>query len=496
MNELIAQIRDSLRNLLPIVAVVAFFQLAVIQEIPDGLPEIAFGMVLVVFGLALFLQGLELSIFPVARNLSNEFARKGSLPLLICFGFCLGFAAVIAEPALIAVAQQAQDVSGGRIHALTLRVLVATSVGAVVALGVMRTLLGHNLHRYMIVGYLVVVTVTFFAPPEIIGLGYDSGGVTTNVITAPLIVSLGVGLAASLRGRNALMHGFGLLGMVVLMPMVAVQLYGIYVYSFADSAAQVSTAMIAQAASGADDGPILAVAFEIARMFLDVLPIVAVIVGFQYLVIQRHITHVKRAMVGFVMVVVGLYAFVVGLKLGLFPIGDRMAVQLAGFDTMLFVYLFAFATGLAATLAEPALIAIGEQAEGAARGRLKATHVRLIAATGVALGITVGAHRIIVGDDFHLYFIGVVALLILTTLLAPKYIVALSYDVGGAGSTAVNVPLVTALGMGLASQIDGRSTLIDGFGLVAFATIVPVVTVMLYSIIAERIVRTQEGEES
>ncbi|MGQ5488871.1 DUF1538 domain-containing protein [Thauera sp. ZXT1-4] len=176
---------------MPIVVVVAVFQLAVIREVPDGLLSMAGGLLIVAIGVALFLQGLELGIFPIGKNLSNEFAKKGSLLLLMVFGFCLGFAAVIAEPALIAVASQAESISGGRIDGFTLRVLVALSVGAVVALGVVRTILGHSLHWYMIVGYLLVVTVTFFAPEEIVGLAYDSGGVTTSEVTVPLVTALG-----------------------------------------------------------------------------------------------------------------------------------------------------------------------------------------------------------------------------------------------------------------------------------------------------------------
>src|SRR5690606_28557704 len=147
------------------------------------------GLFTVVVGVALFLQGLELGIFPIGHNLANEFARKGSLPLLMAFGFCLGCGTVIAEPALIAVADQAELISEGRIDSLVLRLLVAVSVGLVVGLGVVRTLLGHSLHWYMIVGYLVVVVVTFFAPEEIVGLAYDSGGVTTNIVTVPLIAA-------------------------------------------------------------------------------------------------------------------------------------------------------------------------------------------------------------------------------------------------------------------------------------------------------------------
>jgi len=234
-REFLGLLNHSFRNLLPIILVVGIFQFLVIRQVPDAWLPMAVGLLVVVLGVALFLQGLELGIFPIGKNLSNEFARKGSLPLLMIFGFCLGFAAVIAEPALIAVASQAEIISEGRISALTLRLLVAGSVGAVVALGVVRILLGHSLHWYMIIGYIVVVLVTFFAPEEIVGLAYDSGGVTTNIVTVPLIAALGIGLAVSIRGRNALIHGFGLVGLAVMVPMISVQIYGIIVYSFGEA---------------------------------------------------------------------------------------------------------------------------------------------------------------------------------------------------------------------------------------------------------------------
>ncbi|MFO7639757.1 MAG: DUF1538 family protein, partial [Candidatus Competibacteraceae bacterium] len=143
-------LQHSFRNLLPIILVVAFFQGVVMRQVPDDLLSIACGLAVVVLGVALFLQGLEMGIFPIGKNLSNAFARKGSLPLLMIFGFCMGFAAVVAEPALIAVAEQAELISAGRIDGFTLRIIVALSVGGVVALGIMRTVLGHPIHGYMI----------------------------------------------------------------------------------------------------------------------------------------------------------------------------------------------------------------------------------------------------------------------------------------------------------------------------------------------------------
>ncbi|MFW6346612.1 MAG: DUF1538 domain-containing protein, partial [Halomonas sp.] len=235
LREFAHALLHALRNLLPIIIVVVGFQALLFREWPEGGLGMAVGLGIVAVGVALFLQGLELSIFPVGKRLANQFARRGSMPLLMAFGFAIGFSAVVAEPALIAVAEQAYEISDGRIDALTLRLIVAGSVGLVMALGVFRVILGHPLHWYMITGYATVVLVTFFAPEEIVGLAYDSGGVTTNIVTVPLIAALGIGLASSIRGRNPLLDGFGLVALAVMVPMISVQLYGILVYGDPES---------------------------------------------------------------------------------------------------------------------------------------------------------------------------------------------------------------------------------------------------------------------
>ncbi|MDR5864030.1 DUF1538 domain-containing protein [Halomonas campisalis] len=224
---------------------------------------------------------------------------------------------------------------------------------------------------------------------------------------------------------------------------------------------------------------------DLFAMLRDVLPIILVILFFQYAVLKRKLSNPLKVGAGFALVIIGLYAFVVGLKLGLFPIGQRMAEQLINFDTWLWVYLFAFCIGFATTMAEPALIAVGQQAEEAAAGKIRGSVIRLLVALGVAIGITIGVHRIISGDSIHHYIIGGYLLVILLTALAPRYIVALAFDLGGVTTSEVTVPLVTALGIGLASQIEGRNVLIDGFGLIAFASIFPIVTVMSYAILVD-----------
>ncbi|MCF7504318.1 MULTISPECIES: DUF1538 domain-containing protein [Vibrio] len=230
----------SLRDLLPIVAVIAFFQLAVLQEPLPHLFSILFGLMLVVLGLTFFIFGLEMGLFPIGESMAQAFARKGSVFWLLTFAFCLGFGTTIAEPALTAVAAEAAEVAaeGGVIpnsldemeqYADGLRLTVALSVGIAILLGVLRILKGWPIQYMIIGGYIGVVVLTAFAPENIIGIAYDSGGVTTSTITVPLVTALGVGLASAIKGRNPMIDGFGLIAFASLLPMMFVMVYGMVV---------------------------------------------------------------------------------------------------------------------------------------------------------------------------------------------------------------------------------------------------------------------------
>ena len=231
---------DSLRDLLPIILVIGFFQLAVLQQPIPNFGEIAIGIVFVVIGLTLFVQGLNLGLFPIGESMAFAFASKGNIFWLLCFAFALGFGTTIAEPALIAVAEEAALVAanGGMIaddlqsmetYAVGLRYTVAVSVGIAIVIGVFRIIMGWPIQYLILAGYIGVVAMTFFAPQEIIGIAYDSGGVTTSTITVPLVTALGVGLASSIKGRNPMVDGFGLIAFASLTPMIFVMGYGMLV---------------------------------------------------------------------------------------------------------------------------------------------------------------------------------------------------------------------------------------------------------------------------
>ena len=311
-NFFLKLLKESFRDLLPIIIVILFFQLAIIQSVPEGWVGTAIGLGIVGVGLAIFLQGLEIGVFPVGEGLARDFAKSGWTTWILVFGFLIGFGTTIAEPALAVIADKAASISSGRIDATILRFVVAVSVGFAILLGVFRIIKGHPIHYYIIIGYLLVVGVTFFAPKEIIGLAYDLGGVTTSTVTVPLVAALGIGLASNIKGRNPVIDGFGLIAFASLTPMIFVQIYGVFVYNFVD-AKELSNLVVKAVVSNPTQITLMSIIEGLTNVIKDVLPIIIIILFFQYAVLKKHIQNIKTVFLGFILVIVGLYAFILGL---------------------------------------------------------------------------------------------------------------------------------------------------------------------------------------
>ena len=242
----------------------------------------------------------------------------------------------------------------------------------------------------------------------------------------------------------------------------------------------------------------------------DLLPIALVVFGFQYLVIRRQVAHLRRVMLGFTMVLLGLAFFLAGLQLALFPMGTMMAEQLVSSDLLpaaaegvqrhwsdyYWVYLFAFAIGASATIAEPALIAVSIKAGEISGGSIDPMRLRLAVALGMAVGITLGTLRIVLGLPLHWMVLAAYVLVIVQTLRSPHSIIALAYDSGGVTTSTITVPIIAALGIGLASAIPGRDPLLDGFGMIALACLFPIITVMGYAQLAQWQLRRQQAKHA
>jgi hypothetical protein len=227
-------------DILPLLCVIFIFQTFVIQKPFPHLEQTLLGVGLVVLGLFLFIMGLENALFPLGERLADQFAQKGNVFWLLLFGFTLGFSTTIAEPALTIIANKAGHLAAdsGSIQAHAseisffvygLRLTVAIAVGLATAIGVFRIIKGWPLIWFILTGYGLIIIATFFAPKQIIGIAYDSGGITTSTITVPLVTALGIGLAVAIKGRNPMADGFGLIALASLTPILFVMIYGMFV---------------------------------------------------------------------------------------------------------------------------------------------------------------------------------------------------------------------------------------------------------------------------
>ncbi len=240
INTVVGFLGGTARDLAPILLIIAFFQFIVLRQPVNNMADLVIGFIFVLLGLAVFIRGLEMALFPLGEMLANSLAQRGSLSLLMIFAFGLGFGTTVAEPALIAVSEEATKVMSAagvieaseaseRIYARSLRYTVAVSVGVSLVLGVLRILKGWPVHWLIISGYILVTILTMIAPKSIIGIAYDSGGVTTSTITVPLVTALGVGLATAIKGRNPMIDGFGLIAFASLTPIIFVLIFGLVI---------------------------------------------------------------------------------------------------------------------------------------------------------------------------------------------------------------------------------------------------------------------------
>lgn len=244
----------------------------------------------------------------------------------------------------------------------------------------------------------------------------------------------------------------------------------------------------------------------------DVFPIATIIFGFQFAVLRKPLNNLAKVLLGFVYVIIGLSLFLVGLEMALFPLGETMAIQLTAPEFLAqfkisetlaiswldyyWVYIFAFCIGFSTTVAEPSLIAVAIKANQVSAGAISVNGLRIAVALGVAIGISLGSYRIVAGDPIHYYIIAGYVVVVTQTFYAPAFIVPLAYDSGGVTTSTVTVPLVAALGLGLASTVPGRSPMIDGFGLIAFASLFPMISVMGYAQITRRLNQKSTKEDS
>lgn len=479
-------LRESFKDLIPIILVIVFFQLIVLHSVPDNWLDTSIWIIIVWIWLAIFLMWLQYGIFPIWERLTESITKKKWYFLIMFFWFLIGFSTTIAEPALYVIAEKAAIISWWKIDPNTLRVVVALSVWIAISLWILRILKWIAIHIPIIFWYAAVVWITYFTPSEIVWLAYDLGWVTTSTITVPLITAIWIWIAATAKKKNPIVNGFGLIACASLMPMFFVQVYWIIIYNYWDTVNIVSN-IVNEVVNNPNTFELKTILLWLINTVKDVLPIILVILFFQYIILREKIPlkELKRIWWWFAMVILWLYFFILWLEMWLFNLWTDMANQLTALNNYWIIYFFAFALGFATTMAEPTLIAIASKASEITNRRINSFLLRVFVALWVWIWITIWAYRIIYWEQIVYYIIVWYIFVILLTSFAPKHIIAIAYDSGWVTTSTITVPLVAALGIWLATNIPWRDPLIDWFWLIAFASLFPILSVLCYGIITK-----------
>jgi uncharacterized protein DUF1538 len=496
---------DQFKTVAPLAAYLVLFQLLILRQLVQDSWLITGGLLAVILGLMFFMEGLKLGLMPFGTVIGSTLPRKSSLPVVLIITLLLGIGVTFAEPAISALKMAGQNVAVERapyLYALlndwagTLVLVVGASVGLAAVVGTLRFLYGWSLKPLIYLTLAPVLALTVYAAlrPELakaLGLAWDTGGVTTGPVTVPLVLSLGIGIAAAAGKGDSGLSGFGIVTLASLVPVGGVLLLLLYVASIL-SPEQIVAAHAAQAAAAAapawyERSPSL----EIVSGIRAILPLVVFLFLVLSALLREKLPHRSEIFLGIAFTIIGMCIFNIGLTYGLSKLGGSAGglvpvafMEVAGFaDSPLYVYavglslalLFAFVLGFGATVAEPALNALGITAEQLTNGVFKKRTLILAVSTGVAFGVALGLLKLIFDLPLVYMILAGYLLALVLTVVSSEEFVNVAWDSAGVTTGPITVPLVLAMGLGFGNATHA----VEGFGILSMASIGPIITVLL-----------------
>ncbi len=493
---------EQVKACLPIVLYLLLFLLVVFHgQLTNPLLFIP-GIIFVLLGLMFFMEGLRLGLMPFAETIGNTLPKKATLYVLLGFTFLVGIGATLAEPAIGVLKSVGSSVDHARApvlydflqnHTQTLVIMVAIGVGVATILGVLRFLHQWSLKVLIFPILAAVLILTAFAHwiPDLrclIGLAWDCGGVTTGPVTVPLVLALGIGVSRARGASDTGMSGFGVVTLASLFPILFVLLSGIYLYY--TGAIDLTVTKAASAAAGAGIGTVVADAMYYAVR--AIIPLMLFLYLVQRFVLKEVIPNGREILVGVVFCLIGMAIFNLGLGFGLVPLGAKVGAAAPNsfvppemFYGALWgkvvVLLFAFFLGYGATMAEPALNALGLTVENVTQGAFKKKLLIHSVAFGVGCGIALGVAKMMFHIPLAWLLIPLYVFLIPITWIASEKFVNIGWDSAGVTTGPITVPLVLAMGLGVGSATNA----LDGFGIISLASVFPIIVVLMLGIFIE-----------
>lgn len=488
---------DQFRAVIPVATFLVAFQWFALQSQVAGAGGIALGLLVVMIGLMLFMEGLKHGLMPFSENIGHLLPARSSLATVLVVAFVLGVAATFAEPAIGALRATGALTDPERApllahmlnsHPESVVYAVAGSVGIAILVSMLRFMRGWNLKWLLLAVATPTLLLTAYMAMDpylspIIGLAWDCGAITTGPVTVPVVLALGIGVSAASGKEDNPLDGFGIVTMASLFPPLAVMLLGLYL-----SQTDIPVAAGAMPVAETVDGGVLG---GVAAALRAIVPLTLLLWLVQHFWLRERIEHGSRILYGIILCVLGMAAFNIGLDEGLNPLGTQVGDQLSSAfhgnaEGGLYPYwlglglalLFAALLGFGATLAEPALNALGVTVQNLTDGALQKRTLIQAVAVGVGLGTLLGVAKIVFQLPLAWLLLPAYGVALTLTLFASEEYVNLAWDSAGVTTGPVTVPLVLAMGLGLGQAVDAQ----EGFGILAMASVGPIISVLLVSL--------------
>ncbi|OOG10724.1 DUF1538 domain-containing protein [Pseudomonas sp. C9] len=500
------RLMEQVRAVVPLALYLVLFQIIILRQLVEDSLLVTGGLFAVIVGLMLFMEGLKLGLMPFGEIIGSNLPRKLSLPVVLLVTLLLGIGVTFAEPAIGALRAAGQNVSAQRAPYLwailnqwtsELVLVVGASVGLAAVTGTLRFLYGWSLKPliYLSLAPVLLLTVYMSSDPElakVIGLAWDAGAVTTGPVTVPLVLALGIGIAAAAGKGGSGLSGFGIVTLASLFPVIGVMLLGLYVAAISSPAEIVAAAQAAtEAGQLAAPWHEVSPGLEIVSGLRAIVPLVIFLMVVLKLLLRQNLPRRGEILLGIALTVVGMCVFNLGLTYGLSKLGGSAGslipaafMQTPGADNSpLYIYqvglvlalAFAWVLGYGATVAEPALNALGVTAETLTNGFIRKRSLIRAVSIGVACGIAVGVAKLVFGLPLVWLVVPPYLIAVVLTVFSTEEFVNVAWDSAGVTTGPITVPLVLAMGLGLGNATNA----VEGFGILCMASVGPVISVML-----------------
>lgn len=484
MNILIQKFKDVTLAVFPITIIVLILNFTVAPIGANLMWKFIVGAIFIIFGLSIFLFGVDLGIQPIGALMGSSLTKKKKLWMIIVFGFLLGFLINVAEPDLLILARQVNEVTSGALSQTSIVIVVSIGVGLLVVVGLMRIVFKLPLNKLLTVLYGIIFLLVVLSPGAFLGIAFDSGGATTGSMTVPFILALGLGVSSTQGGKESEEDSFGLVGVASTGPMIAVLIMSLFsgIKSLTGSLPYHSASTNGVLIHFLKEIPILLI-----EVILAMIPLIIMFLIFQIIFFKLTKKQLNKIFKGLIYTFIGFVLFLTGVNAGFMEAGSAIGHAAASLDNNWIVVPIGFILGFAVIFAEPAVYVLNEQIEDVTSGHIKKKVILYTLSIGVAIAVSLSMIRILIPSIklWHYIIPGYLIAMVLS-YFAPKLFVGIAFDSGGVASGPMTATFILAFAQGVAEAIEGADVLMDAFGVIAMVALTPLIAIQILGLIYER----------